>query len=261
MARRWGPLILESIESGESSECGGCEVLRGRTGNRGMLMRVRDSSGDSVIVKAWHLRDLKERLQGLSGLSMARREWRAHRHLERAGLRVPRLLEFLRLRCRDGRRFEAIVAEDLGETVNGMVHLKDLLQVQDEAAVQEFEDRVIEITRQLLDAGIVDVDHQLRNIVVGGANEPMRIDFECARRYRGLAPPTLEYGRMLGRLVVSHAYACQPEVGRTEAFARRLAERLEAPAGVLSGAKGQIDRALAHQNRVAGIESRLALGW
>lgn len=261
MAKRWGPVILESIESGESSDCGGCEVLRGRSGSRGTLMRVRDSVGDSVIVKAWHLRDLKERLQAFSGLSMARREWRSHRHVERAGLRVPRLIEFLRLRCRDDRRFEALIAEDLGDTVNGMVHLKELLRVRDAAAVQEFEDRVIEMTRQLLAAGIVDVDHQLRNIVVTGASEPMRIDFECARRYRGQAPPMHEYGRMLGRLVVSHAYACQPDLDRTESFARRLAERLAVPANVLSGAKGQIERALAHQNRVAGIEARLVLGW
>ncbi len=255
------PLVRASLETGNTSRCGSCKVLKGRSGARGMLMRVTDADGASVIVKAWEARSLAERVKSVLGCSMARREWRAHRHLERSGLTVPQLLQFVKLRCKDGRHFEAIVVEDLGPTRNGLVYLKDLLAAGDDNGIRRFEEHVSAMTRRVLEAGIVDVDHQLRNIVVNGTNRPIRIDFECARRFWRGFPPVADYGRMVGRLVVSHAHACQPELKRTECFARRLAEHLDPPRAVLDCAEAQITRELARQRDRAGIDSRLNLNW
>ncbi|MCC6907836.1 MAG: hypothetical protein IT430_07850 [Phycisphaerales bacterium] len=258
---RWEPLIREAIESGRTSECGGCEFLRGRTRGRGMLMRITDSGGDSVVVKACRQRDLKERLQGLSGLSMAHREWRAHEHVVRSGIRAPRLLQFLRLNLNSGERFEAIVMEDLGPTCNGMVHLKELIAQGDEDAVESFESRVVGLTERLLAAKVVDVDHQFRNIVVGQDREPMRVDFECARVFRGAKPPASSHGAMLGWLIVSHAFTCQPETSRTERFADHLRQCLRPPEAVLEVAKERVNRTLEHQRLANGIDSRVRLEW
>jgi len=262
-AARLKSLVRASLESGASSECGLCEILKGRNRDRGYLMRVTDVAGgvESVIVKAWRVRNLKERAQAALRLSMARREWRAHQHLEGAGVPVPRLLDFFRVRCRDGRRFEAMIVQDLGRTTNGLVHLKELLAAGDEAAVRRFEDRVVDLTAQLLRAGVVDVDHQLRNIVLNGSEMPIRIDFECARRFSNGAPPANAYSGMIGRLVVSHAYACQPDLDRTERFAIRLAERLQPSREVLYGAAGWVSQALKRQRVQSGIASTVALDW
>lgn len=255
------PLVRAGLETGNTSRCDSCEVLKGRSGDCGTMMRVTVADGASVIAKASKARNLAERVRSLLGLSMARREWRAHRHLERSGLAVPQLLQFFKLRCRDGRRFEVIVMEDLGPTRNGLVYLKDLLAAGDEAGVRRFEERVMALTSHLLDAGIVDEDHQLLNIVINGTDRPIRIDFECARRFASDVPPVMDYGRMIGRLVVTHAYACQPELTRTECFARRLAEHLDPPRAVLDRAEAQIAHELARQRKNKGIDSRLKLDW
>lgn len=254
-------LVGTSLTTGDTSSCGSCEVVRRRSGKRGMMMRVTDAGGGSVIAKAWRIRKPREYLKSLVGLSMAHREWRAHRHVERCGLGVPKLLSFLKLRCDSGYRYEVLVVEDLGRTRNGLVYLKGLLAAGDDESVHRFESRVIEMTGRLLDAGIIDIDHQLRNIVLNGTDRPIRIDFECARRFRTRIPQISEYGRMIGRLVVSHAYACQPDLARTECFARRLSEYLHPPRPVLDVAQAQIAHELARQCETAGIDSRLNLNW
>ena len=254
-------LIRTSLERGESSDCGTCEVLKARSGGRGMLMRVRDQNGRSVIAKAWALRELKDRLKSATGQSMAKREWAAHRYLEQSGVAVPRLLKFLRIRCRDGQRYEVIVVEDLGSTRNGLVHLKELLSTGNESRVRQFEDAVISITTAILQIQIIDVDHQLRNIVLNGSDQPIRIDFECASRFRSAHPPAREFGIMLGRLIVSHAFGTQPDLARTTAFAHRLADQVSAPHEVRRGAANHVVWALEKQRRASGVDSRLELGW
>lgn len=226
-----------------------------------MLMRVRDGKGGSVIAKAWALRDVKDRLKSVTGQSMAKREWAAHRYLERTGIAVPRLLKFLRIRCGDGQRYEVIVAEDLGSTRNGLVYLKELLTTGDESRIHRFEDDVISITAAILQSKIVDVDHQLRNIVLNGSDRPIRIDFECANRFRSESPPTREFGIMLGRMIASHAFGTQPHLARTQAFAHRLAERVAAPHEARKGAAVHVAWALEKQHRISGVDSQLDLGW
>lgn len=257
--RSWKPLIRACLESGEST--GVCEVLRNRSGGRGMLMRLSGPDETSVIVKAWASRNRKEHVKRLLGLSMARREWRVHRRIERAGLAVPRPLMFFHTRCSDGRRFEVVVVEDLGPTTNGLVYLKGLMQQGDEQGIRRFEDSVLAMTGRLIDAGIIDVDHQLRNIVINGSDRLTRIDFECAlwSGRRGLPPET--YGQMLARLVCSHVYACQPEVERTEAFAARLMEHLQPAEEVRNVARESIKRNLDRQRRTKGVDSQLRMNW
>jgi hypothetical protein len=254
-------LLRASLEFAAPNRTDSCQVLKGRSGDRGLMLRLTDVDGASVIAKAWKARNLTERMKSLFGWSMAQHEWQAHRYMEQAGLTVPKLLHFLRLRSQGGGCFEVIVVEDLGPTRNGLVYLKDLLAAGDDAGIRRFEERVISMTRDLVDAGLVDVDHQLRNIVVNGTERPIRIDFECARRFTRGFPPAPDYGRMIGRLVVSHAYACQPELTRTRCFARRLAQHLNPPRTVLEGAEAQIAHALARQRERIGIDSPLALDW
>lgn len=259
--QRLRDLVRSSLDDGATSDCGRCEVLRSRSGGRGMLLRIRDDDGASVIAKAFLARSLKERLKGIAGVGMARREWRVHRHLEESGLAVPHLIGNFRVRCADGRRFDVVVVEDLGTTRNGLVHFKQLLERGDEEQVRRFEDDVIELTHELLGAGVVDVDHQLRNIVLNGSARPIRIDFECARTFRSSSPPDQTYGIMVGRLITSHAFGTQPNLDRTSRFATRLADRLGLSRDVRDVASVHVRVALEKQRRVSGVDSRLELMW
>lgn len=253
--------IHSILETGRDSPYGSSEVLKGRSKDRGLMIRLSHCEAESFIVKVWRIRGWSERIKSLLGVSLAQREWRVHRHLKQSGLMVPRLVQFLRVPGGSGRLFEVIVVEDLGPTRNGLVYLKDLLEAGNEEAIRSFEASVLDMTSQLLKAGIVDVDHQLRNIVVDGRDQPIRIDFECARRFFLGFPPLITYALMIGRLVVSHAYACQPALTRTECFARRLAEHLHPPRAVLNRADAHVRQELSRQRDTTGLDSRLRLDW
>lgn len=151
--------------------------------------------------------------------------------------------------------------EDLGPTTNGVVFLKDLINSAKEEAVNEFEEKVIELTRLIVRAKILDLDHQLKNIVVNETGQVVRIDLECARRRNFVGLPAKEYGAMLSRLVCSHVYACQPEAQRSERFAADLVAALRPPENVLQHAGRGVRENLERQRQRKGIDSQLRLTW
>ncbi len=252
-------IVGECLESGEPSDR--CEIMSGRSGSRGMLMRVSVAEGPSVIVKVWRARRAREDLKRICRTSSARREWRVHRHLERAGLNLPRPLGFFVLSV-DGRGVhEFMVTEDLGQTERGFFHLKRLVAMRAEADIERFEKAVIDLTQAMLRARVLDVDHQLHNVVVDGNGRLVRLDLECAHWYRLRRFPVSVYGTMLARLVSSHVYACQPEVERSGAFAAHLAQQIKPPAQVLAQAEERIGRYLDRQRTQHGVDSQLSLAW
>lgn len=250
--------VEQYLDSGHAAQ--GCEVVHDRSQGRGMLLRIHDIDGQRVIVKAWALRNLRERLKQRVGISNGFREWSMHRHIEQIGLAVPTPMGYV---CAGRSRtpFETMAVADLGPTLRGLVYLKQCISESNEAEVERFENCVLDMTAQLVASRVDDVDHQLNNIVLDEANQVYRIDFECARRWRIRNIPDLHLGAMISRLVCSHAYACQPVLERTERFAHRLAERIMPSARALAHARQRIDATLQRQHQRKGIDSRLTLAW
>lgn len=197
-----------------------------RGGNRGGVLRIPLESGGSVVVKVWRIQNLKERVKCAMHLSNGSREWRMHRLIHRAGVRVPEPLGFNSLNMADGGRYDVMAIEDLGETERGLPYFKRLILAGDESEIIAFEDRVIATTAEIVELGVVDIDHQLNNFLVDTAGRLLRIDFECARRPCLGVMPRGVFAEMVARLLASHVYAVQPDVCRTERFAERLYERL-----------------------------------
>ncbi len=239
----------------------GCSVLHQRPKGRGTLLRIGEPGGRTVIVKLWPTRSAREVLKCTLGISNGFREWRIHRYLARLGLHVPTPLRYSRLKLVPDGRFEVMVVQDLGPTVAGLSYLKTCLQNEDEERIERLEHEVIEVAATLLRSRIIDIDHHLGNFVVNDNEDILRIDFECARRWLPGRVPLGALGTMIGRLVCSHVYACQPHVERSEAFAARVADRLRLSGPVLSTANALIVRNLGKQLEHQGIESRLALSW
>jgi hypothetical protein len=153
------------------------------------------------------------------------------------------------------------VVEDLGPLSSGLAYLKGLISEGNQSVANDFEDVVIETTVAIIRARMLDVDNNLNNFGVTRGGTVYRLDIECARRWRGFRPPRDLYGAMIGRLVYSHAFACQPALERTQIFATKLAERLDAPKSVLERAYEEIKMGLALQKHEIGVDSRLELPW
>ena len=235
------------------------EVFHTRSGNRGGVMRLPLGVGGSIVVKVWRTRNLKERVKCAVHFSNGWREWRMHRLIRRAGVRVPEPLGFYRLTMPDGERYEVMAIEDLGETERGLPYLKRLIAAEEESAVESFENRVIAITAEIVGLGVVDVDHQLNNFLVDTASRLIRIDFECARRPWLGVMPRREYAEMMARLLASHVYAVQPDVCRTERFAEQLYGRLSIDRKVRALVRSSLNEKLEIQYRKMGVASVVKL--
>lgn len=230
-------------------------------GNR-MVIRWRAAgSGESMVVKLWSRPDLRGGLRRLLRIAPSDREWKNLVRLSQFGVAVPRPLGFSRVAPSIAGYTDVLFMEDLGECETATEHLKRLIRAGDELEALRFEDAVIEITRQLLEAGMLDEDHGMHNIIVQSSGRAVRLDLEVTRRvfFPRLFPSL--YGRMLGRLIGMHAFAVQPDVAWTRRFAQRLRDRLEPPRIVLSRAAVHARGMLAHQSSNIGIDTMLDLPW
>lgn len=214
-----------------------------------------------MIVKLWRIRNVLERAKEQVGIGDGAREWRMHRHIANIGLNVAKPIAYSMITTESRSRFEMFNVEDLGKTTQGLPYLKDCIIRGDEDNALRFEETVIHMAHRLLDARIVDIDHQLNNILIDQAERIFRVDFECARRWRLPSIPHQLLGRTIGRLVCTHVYACQPNLQQSEQFATRLATRLQLPTKVLTYARRTIECNLARQRDLCGIDSRLHLKW
>lgn len=214
-----------------------------------------------LIVKMWSRPDLKGTLRRILGIASGEREFRTLDLLYDTDMAVPKPLGFCRVTPSIAGYTDALFIEDLGECESATSHLKRLIRTGQEQEALQFENVMIEMTKQILDAGMIDVDHGLVNMVIQPSGRPVRLDFELARRvvwprlFRGL------YGQMLGHLILLHAFAVQPDTERPTRFAERLRERLNPPRRVLAEASVYIQKWIKVQLETTGIDTRLTLPW
>lgn len=232
-----------------------------RRGNRVVVRWQESATGKSIVVKMWSRPDLKGALRRWLRIAPCDREYRNLVRLRRLGVAVPRALGVARLAPSIAGYTDALFTEDLGECETATERLKQLLRTGEERQALLLEDDVIDITRQLLEAGMLDEDHGMLNIVIPSSGKAVRLDLEIARRvfWPRLFPSS--YGRMLGRLIGLHAFAVQPDVQRTNRFAHRLRASLQPSAAICERAAAHARNMMEEQLRVRGIDTRLNLPW
>ena len=218
-------------------------------------------TGDSIIVKMWSRPDLKGKLRRLLGIAACNHEWRNLTRMGDLNIAVPRPLGFCSVVPGIAGYTDVLFMEDLGNCESAMDHLKGLIRTGQEQLVLSFENMQIEMTAQIIEAGMLDVDHGMLNIVVQSSGRAVKLDLELARRvvWPGLFPAT--YGHMLGRMIGLHAFTVQPDVGRTTRFADRLRARLKPPRGVLRRAGMHAREMMQKQVQKIGMDTRLTLPW
>ncbi|NHA15377.1 hypothetical protein [Thioalkalivibrio sp. XN279] len=235
-------------------------VVHQRGGGRGVILRLPFVAGQSVIVKTWILNGGPDRLKRLAWMSNTRREWRVHRYLHVSGVRVPEPFAY-RAGWGNSGPYELIAVQDLGRVTDALDYLKCSVKRADEDAVRWLEEEVISNTLRMVRSGTLDVDNKLNNFGVTASGELYRLDLECARRWRFRVLPSEAYGAMLGHLLASHVFACQPNVIRTEQFASRIAEALAPNSATLASARSWLDAIMQRQREHNGIDSRVTLPW
>jgi len=250
-------LIRTHLEDNEPFVSDNAIHVRGE--DRGGLLRLPLKDEGTVIVKLWRIRSDKEKIKWFFRLHGGWKEWRMHSFLYKAGIAIPKPIGFYRFTLRNGEQWETMAIEDLGTTERGLNYIKRLIAEKNEEDIRIFENSLINVTEEFIRIGIFDIDHQLNNFLVNSNSNLFRIDFECAKLKRWKNKLPLQYAEMLARLIASHVYAVQPDVVRTEQFAKALYSRLNLDSRIKAAIENSVTQKLKFQYRNAGINSKVSL--
>lgn len=225
------------------------------------VLRLQISDTESVILKIWNRPGLPGLLRRITRTLPFHKEQKGIELLHRSGVRVPATLGHERIQGLGLSFTDALFLEDLGQCTIAVKHVKKLRLEGREEELQRFVDECIDMTRKIVEAGILDLDHHFMNIVATPSGRAARLDLEIAERpSRGSLPSAL-YGEMLGRLIGTFSYAVQPDgPDRVTAFSRALVEALDPPAAVLRAATIQFDT-MRRIERERGVDMILPLPW
>lgn len=199
------------------------EVLAARTGR--VTVRTSDNAG-SVIVKLWSLRDAKSIVRRITGRTKGHCEWTALSRLHALGIEVPQPRAFLSLGSGHARHHEALIAEDLAPCISAGKHLHRMVRSGDNAGADTLSDRILDLTRRIIEAGILDTDHRLANFVIREDGMLYRVDFENAKICTAGRRHDKMLGAMLGGLTSSYAWAVRHEPSLALRFMERTLEVL-----------------------------------
>jgi hypothetical protein len=225
------------------------------------VLRIQISDTESVILKIWNRPGLRGLLRRLTRTLPFHKEQRGIALLRQSGVRVPAALGHERIQGTGLPFTDALFLEDLGTCTMAVKHVKRLMREGREEELQRFVDECVEMTRKMVAAGILDLDHHFMNIVATPSGRAARLDLEIARRQRRGRLPSAPYGEMLGRLIGTFSYAVQPDhPQRVIAFSRALAKALAPRRAVLRAATAQFDT-MRRIEREKGFDMMLALPW
>lgn len=229
--------------------------------NRIVIRSHCTDTSESIIIKMWSRPDLNGSVRRLLQIAACNHEWRNLTRMSLTGIAVPRPLGFSQVAPTIAGYTDVLFMEDMGTCESATDHLKRLIQAKQEQQAVIFEDAQIQMTVQLLDAGILDIDHGMHNIVVSPSGKVIKLDVELARYvvWPRLFPAM--YGQMLGRMIGMHAFAVQPEMSRTTHFADRLRANLQPPLDILKRAGIYARVMMQNQLKKTGIDTRLILSW
>jgi hypothetical protein len=220
----------------------------------------------TIIVKTWNpergsrMRQLKRALVG--ELSGCHNEIATLWHLEQAapGLGAP--LGFARFTSAvvQGLPCEVGLISDLGDCETVAEYLKRCNAEGDQPGLDNVRDFITESLRLLIcDAGLIDDDHSVINMLRSRQDGRFhRIDFEIARRAESVWSKSRAMGSMLGRLMATCAFACQPDMRWVVGLADHLRQALPFfDDKVWQLAQVEVDRRLRYQLQRNGIDTRL----
>jgi hypothetical protein len=224
------------------------------------VLRLQISDTQSVVLKLWNRPGLPGLLRRMTRTLPFHKEQKGIELLQRSGVRVPARLGHERIQELNLSFTDALFLEDLGTCTKAVEHVKKLRREGREEELQRFVDECVDMTRRIVEAGILDLDHHFLNIVATPSGRAARLDLEIARRPWGRLP-SASYGEMLGILIGTFSFAVQPDgPDRVIAFSRALAEALDPPSAVLRAATIQFEK-MRRREREKGFDMMLPLPW
>lgn len=238
------------------------EILRSR--DDCIVIRVAPPNGISIIVKLWKRPGVRGFLRRMTQTGNLDREWKTLNHLHHFALTTPEAIARFHFDSQINGYTDAIVMQDIGVGELGTEYLTQLLAQEQESPDERirFENDVIELTATVLQAGVLDLDHHLVNMIVTPTREIVRLDFEISTVVGDPRRHTRKLAGMIASLMTSYIVAVDAH-GKDTAneFAMKLATNLKLPTNLLRHAKANIERNLESQQQKSGLDLRWTPPW
>lgn len=239
------------------------EILRryDQSNSNKIVIRLNTADEYSIIVKMWNKKDWKGRVRRVLRQDSITKERKGLELCGKHGIKVPEVLGQIRFCIKNLIYTDALFIEDLGECITAGKYIEKLIDENRDSDLEQFENQIIDLTKTLVDSGILDTDHSLINMVVDSMEVLYKLDLEIARKsvFNKLSYRT--YGKMIGMLVASYTFAVQPRLSKSPKFAENLSRSLNPSNKVLQVAKKRVESCLQRQFEQKGIDSRFDLPW
>ncbi len=235
-------------------------LLRGRHNAMVAEIDVPDQQKKAVI-KLWKKPGLAGFIRRLSKTGNVYREWQVMNLLYKKGVPTPQPFGIYSFPDSPGGYTDAVAMSYFDESIRGIEHLRLLSERNLDDERIAFEESVINLTESTLNAGVLDVDHHLVNILALRSNNAVRVDFEIATLCQDPNRKSAAYGKMLGMLISTHLFAVQPHIQFTDRFSQALIERLNPPPKALDKAKKIIYERIEAQRVAKGIRTPWVPSW
>jgi hypothetical protein len=257
---------MEFSELTEAIAFGNVSFERLRTEQRrqdGLIARVAIETDKTVIVKLWKRPGVNGLIRRLTRTGNLDREWKTLNLLYNHNINVPKALACIRFDSPKNGYTDALVIQDLGSCVRGIEILSQYAEQGANADSKrlKFEKDVINLTSSIIEAGIIDYDHHLVNILALPSGYAARIDFELASRV--YFPKLFRYrlAKMISNLISTYCYAVQPNMELADDFSVRLTNQLNLSPNILKRIKVLVDTALKKQQQSTGIATHWTTPW
>ncbi len=227
--------------------------------NDSLTARVISEDNKTIIIKLWKRPGIKGKIRQLTHTGNLDREWKALNLLYSKGIRVPKALACFRFNTAQNGYTDVLIMEDLGSCERAIDSLPKLIQKNNSRNERiQFEDKIISLTRSIIEAGVLDSDHHLVNILILPSGDVARVDFEISTViYRpGLHEEKL--AKMISHLLKTYIFSVQSNVELIDEFSLRLNNQLNLSIKVLNNINSLVNKYLEQQENTTSMTSWVA---
>lgn len=232
--------------------------------NDSLTARVACTGDKTVILKLWKRPGIQGKIRQLTRTGNLDREWKALGLLYNKGICVPEALACFRFNRPKNGFTDALVIQDLGSCKRIVDVIPEYIQKSNGTPHEliKLENKIINLTQSILEAGVIDFDHHLVNILLLPSNHVARVDFELSSIFYRPKLHKYKLAKMIANLLTSYIYSTQYNIDLINSFSIRLNQSLVLSPKVLQHVNILVNKDLQQQQKIKpGLMTSWVAPW
>ncbi len=247
--------IIESMLINIGGKHSNATLIQQGRGKYSYRVKIKEKD---FFLKIWQHTGTKERIKHFIRIDNSSSEYRNANHLRSRGIRVPEIFFFARV-SEKHLLTNIHVTEFISTNLTAFQYIKENCLSKTFKEVTHFSDNILTLTEDIINAGIIDPDHRLKNIMVNVNGDPVKIDLEIAFKNSRFSLHRKGLCDMLGTLIYSYVFAVQPNIELASQFTSSVYKRFNLDNHSKKVINNIVMPLLEKQLKETGIDSRFNL--